>query len=70
MTHWTLADAPDDLTDKIYVITGTSSGIGTVIAHELARRGAKVVAGKLAHDAELRAKMWAYCDASTGAVWT
>ena len=45
MTNWTLSDAPDDLTGKIYVITGTSSGIGTVVAHELARRGAKVVAG-------------------------
>ena len=45
MTDWTLVDAPKDLKGKIYVITGTSSGIGTVIAHELTRRGAKVVAG-------------------------
>lgn len=44
-TNWTAANMPTDLTDKIYVITGTSSGIGTVIAHELAQRGAKVVAG-------------------------
>ena len=45
MTTWTLADAPANLTGKIYLVTGTSSEIGTVIAHELARRGAKVVAG-------------------------
>lgn len=45
MTHWTLSDAPEDLKGRVYVITGTSSGIGTVIAHQLARRGAKVVAG-------------------------
>lgn len=45
MTNWTLSDMPEDLTGKIYIITGTSSGIGTVVAHELARRGAIVVAG-------------------------
>lgn len=36
---------PKDLRGNIFLITGTSSGIGTVIAYELARRGAKVVAG-------------------------
>lgn len=45
MSNWTLSDAPKDLKGKIYVITGTSSGIGTVIAYELSRRGAKVIAG-------------------------
>ncbi len=45
MTHWNLSEMTKDLMDKIYVITGTSSGIGTVIAHELAKRGANVVAG-------------------------
>lgn len=45
MPNWPLSDAPKDLTGKIFALTGTSSGIGTVIAHELARRGAKVVAG-------------------------
>lgn len=45
MTRWTLPDLRRDLRGKIYLITGTSSGIGTVIAHELLRGGAKVVAG-------------------------
>lgn len=36
---------PADLNGKIYIITGTSSGIGTVIAYELAKRGAQVIAG-------------------------
>ncbi len=45
MKNWTLANAPVDLSDKIYVITGTSSGIGVVIAYELAKRGALVIAG-------------------------
>jgi NAD(P)-dependent dehydrogenase (short-subunit alcohol dehydrogenase family) len=45
MTNWTLSDMPEDLSGQIYLITGTSSGIGTVVAHQLARRGARVVAG-------------------------
>ena len=44
MKNWTRANIPADLSDKTYVITGTSSGIGTVIAYELAKRGAKVIA--------------------------
>jgi NAD(P)-dependent dehydrogenase (short-subunit alcohol dehydrogenase family) len=53
MMNWTLSDVPKDLTGKIFVITGTSSGIGTVIAYELARRGAKVVAAnRNTHKAE------------------
>lgn len=45
MSNWTVQNIPSDLSDKTYVITGTSSGIGTVIAYELAKRGAKVIAG-------------------------
>ncbi len=45
MKNWTIADIPADLSDNTYIITGTSSGIGTVIAYELAKRGAQVIAG-------------------------
>lgn len=40
MAQWTLANMPNSLNGKIYIITGTSSGIGTVMAYELAKRGA------------------------------
>ncbi|NJO03078.1 MAG: SDR family NAD(P)-dependent oxidoreductase [Bacteroidia bacterium] len=42
---WNRKNMPADLKGKIYVITGTSSGIGTVLAYELLKRGATVVAG-------------------------
>jgi NAD(P)-dependent dehydrogenase (short-subunit alcohol dehydrogenase family) len=45
MKNWTRVNIPADLSDKTYVITGTSSGIGTVLAYELAKRGAQVIAG-------------------------
>ncbi len=45
MKQWTAVSIPQDLSNKTYVITGTSSGIGTVLAHELVKRGAKVIAG-------------------------
>ncbi len=45
MKNWTRDTIPADLSDKTFVITGTSSGIGTIIAYELAKRGAKVIAG-------------------------
>lgn len=45
MKNWTRENMPVDLSSKIYVVTGTSSGIGTVIAYELAKRGATVIAG-------------------------
>jgi NAD(P)-dependent dehydrogenase (short-subunit alcohol dehydrogenase family) len=43
--NWTRNNISADLSNKTYVITGTSSGIGTVIAYELAKRGAQVIAG-------------------------
>jgi NAD(P)-dependent dehydrogenase (short-subunit alcohol dehydrogenase family) len=45
MKNWTRTDIPVDLSKKTYIITGTSSGIGTVLAYELAKRGAQVIAG-------------------------
>jgi NAD(P)-dependent dehydrogenase (short-subunit alcohol dehydrogenase family) len=42
MKNWTRADIPADLGDKTYIITGASSGFGTGIAYELAKRGAQV----------------------------
>lgn len=45
MKNWTREQIPENLSDKTYIITGTSSGIGTVIAYELAKRGARVIAG-------------------------
>ena len=44
MKKWTMAEMPKDLSNKLYIITGTSSGIGTVLAYELAKRGAQVIA--------------------------
>ena len=44
MKKWTTAEIPKDLSGKLYIITGTSSGIGTVMAYELAKRGAQVIA--------------------------
>lgn len=45
MKNWNRSEIPLNLSNKTYVITGTSSGIGTVMAYELAKRGAKVIAG-------------------------
>ena len=44
MKNWTTAEMPANLSDKPYIITGTNSGIGTVMADELAKRGARVIA--------------------------
>jgi NAD(P)-dependent dehydrogenase (short-subunit alcohol dehydrogenase family) len=41
-TKWTAADLPD-LSGRTVVVTGASSGLGTVTARELARAGAHVV---------------------------
>ena len=44
MPDWTIAAIPD-LTGKVVVVTGASSGIGEVAASVLAGRGAQVVLG-------------------------
>src|SRR4051794_11743780 len=41
-TRWTAADLPD-LHGRTAVVTGASSGLGTITARELARAGARVV---------------------------
>ncbi|HMJ37181.1 MAG TPA: oxidoreductase [Baekduia sp.] len=41
-SKWTAADLPD-LTGRTAVVTGASSGLGTITARELARAGARVV---------------------------
>tara|TARA_R110002050_G_scaffold212743_1_gene348918 strand:+ start:1615 stop:2553 length:939 start_codon:yes stop_codon:yes gene_type:complete len=45
MSNWTAQNLPSNLSGKTFVITGTSSGIGTVMAYQLAKRGAQVIAG-------------------------
>ena len=42
---WTNKDIPNNLKGKIYIITGTSSGIGTVMTFELLKKGATVIGG-------------------------
>jgi NAD(P)-dependent dehydrogenase (short-subunit alcohol dehydrogenase family) len=42
MTKWTAADMPDQ-SGRTCVVTGANSGLGAVIATELARAGAKVI---------------------------
>jgi NAD(P)-dependent dehydrogenase (short-subunit alcohol dehydrogenase family) len=42
MTRWTVADIPDQ-SGRSYVVTGANSGLGKVIASQLARAGAHVV---------------------------
>jgi NAD(P)-dependent dehydrogenase (short-subunit alcohol dehydrogenase family) len=42
MTKWTAADIPDQ-SGRTHVVTGANSGLGQVIATELARAGAKVI---------------------------
>ncbi len=45
MSNWTAENLHSNLSGKTYLITGTSSGIGTVMAYQLAKRGAQVIAG-------------------------
>jgi NAD(P)-dependent dehydrogenase (short-subunit alcohol dehydrogenase family) len=42
MAKWTAADIPDQ-SGQTYVVTGANSGLGEVIATELARAGARVI---------------------------
>lgn len=42
MSHWTLADLPDQ-TGSSALVTGANSGLGLIVARELAARGAEVV---------------------------
>jgi NAD(P)-dependent dehydrogenase (short-subunit alcohol dehydrogenase family) len=42
MTKWTAADLPN-MSGKTVVVTGASSGIGLIAAHEMAKAGAHVV---------------------------
>ncbi|MEU4238227.1 SDR family NAD(P)-dependent oxidoreductase [Actinoplanes sp. NPDC026619] len=41
---WTVGDIPDQ-TGRVVVITGATSGLGLIVARELARAGARVVVG-------------------------
>ena len=41
-SHWTTADVPD-LTGRVVVVTGASSGVGAATARALAGAGARVV---------------------------
>jgi len=40
---WNIENMPTVLSDKTYILTGTSSGIGIVIAYELAKRYPKII---------------------------
>ncbi len=42
MSKWKLSDLPDQ-SDRTVIVTGASSGLGLIVAHELAAAGARVV---------------------------
>ena len=60
---WTTADIPD-LTGRLALVTGATSGIGYETACELLRHGADVLVA--ARNPEKAARLWAWSVEATG----